>query len=159
MPIFAPEKAISRLSQTVVILGFLLRDVDAEQARRATDGADGWNIPQIVGHLRDDNEVCIKRTRLMLDQPRAPLPTYDQLALVNANHYAEQDIADVFARFASERRTYVALLSGLSADQWNRTGLHPTWGEVTVVEHATNGALHDINHIEQIVKALNFAGM
>lgn len=117
MPIFSPEKALSRLSQTVVILGFLLRVVDQEQARRATDGAGGWNILQIVGHLRDDNEVCIARVRAMLAQPRAPLATYDQIALVEANHYAEQNIADVFARFADERYAYVALLSGLSTEQ------------------------------------------
>lgn len=159
MPIFTPEKAISRLSQTVAIIGFLVRDLDAEQARRTTDGAGGWNLPQIVGHLRDDNEVCIQRTRQMLEQSPLPLPVYDQVALVKVNGYAEQDIAAVFARFADERRAYVALLASLSPEQWRCTGIHATWGEVAVLQHATNGALHDVNHIEQIVKARQFAGI
>jgi hypothetical protein len=157
MPLFTPEKALSQLPQTPVILSAVLDAVDAERARRATDGPDGWSIVEIVGHLNDYDEIFMRRTRQMLAQDHAALPSYDQDELVRAARYAEQNLADVLASFTSRRRAYVDLLRGLSAEQWRCVGLHSSWGEITVLDLAVYTPLHDVNHIEQVVKVLRNA--
>lgn len=155
MPIFTPEKELSHLPQTPVILGMILRSVDAQQARQATDGADGWSVVEIVGHLNDYDEIFMHRTRQMLEQDGAALQSYNPVELVKAGGYARSDIGEVYASFVSRRRAYINLLRSLTTEQWYHTGNHPTWNEITLLEHATNGALHDVNHIEQIIKALD----
>jgi hypothetical protein len=42
----------------------------------------------------------------------------------------------------------------LTDDQWRRTGIHPRMGDHNMIELAANVALHDLNHIEQMVRAL-----
>jgi hypothetical protein len=56
--------------------------------------------------------------------------------------------------YIEQRRRQIAIFEGLSAEQWARRGVHPQAGEHTVLEHAVNIAQHDVNHIEQIVRAL-----
>ena len=82
------------------------------------------------------------------------LENVDHLAWVKDNRYAEQNLADIFASYISRRRAHLAFLRGLTPDQWQRKALSMLWGEITLVEHVTNITLHDVNHTEQIVKAL-----
>ena len=53
-----------------------------------------------------------------------------------------------------ERVEMLKMLRALTPEQWQRKGIHYASGEQTVVELATNTTLHDVNHIEQIIKAL-----
>lgn len=60
----------------------------------------------------------------------------------------------MFERYAHLRREFIAMLIPLREDEWQRRGLHPESGVVTLLEHVTNVSLHDLNHIEQIIRAL-----
>jgi len=42
----------------------------------------------------------------------------------------------------------------LSDEQWERRGQHPYFGETTILTQAVNNAIHDLDHIEQIARAL-----
>ena len=42
-------------------------------------------------------------------------------------------------------------------EQWQRYGTHPDYGQITILEVCANIALHDINHIEQMARALALA--
>jgi hypothetical protein len=154
MPILSVEKALRSLRKTPVILSAILRDVDQERAASATDGPNGWSALFVVCHLRDYEDVYIERARLMLTTDNPHFQNIDHLALTVTNRYAEQNLRDVFDAFVEKRRTFVRLLEGLDEDQWARIGTSATVGECTVLELAINVALHDINHIEQIVRAL-----
>ncbi len=154
MPVFNPEKALRDLPKTPVILNAILRGVDQQRAQTATDGADGWSVLEVVCHLNDFEQVFLDRAHLILEYDLPHIEHVDQDALVISNRYAEQNLRDVFASYVAKRREYLALLRGLSPDQWQRKAIHYTWGEMAMVELATNTTLHDVNHIEQIVKAL-----
>ncbi len=49
---------------------------------------------------------------------------------------------------------FVALLESLSDEAWMRTGVHPSWGEVTVEEVARRYAEHGRVHLNQIDRVL-----
>ena len=157
MPIFTPEKALRDLPKTPNILGVILRGVDQQRAQTARDGADGWSVLEVVCHLNDFEQIFLERSRLIVETDTPRYPSVDQEALVQSNHYAEQNIVQAFGSYISRRRTHLAYLRGLTPDQWERRGIHPAAGEVTLIEHVTNTTLHDVNHIEQIVRALGLA--
>jgi len=158
MPVLNTDKALRSLRKTPVILDAFLRNLSSERARTATDGPHGWSVLFVMCHLNDYETIYAERVQMMLDQeyPRFPNPlTNDEL--IAHNNYANQDVHQIFQDYRVKRRAYVKLLENLTPDQWQRPGIHPTTGETTVLEFAINTAIHDLNHIEQIVRALGLA--
>lgn len=154
MPIFNPDKVLRDLPKTPIILNVVLRGVDQARAKSATDGADGWSVLEVVCHIHDFEQIFFDRAREIVESDRPQFGILDYAAWVVEHHYAEQNLADVFASYVSRRRAFLAYLRTLTPDQWARTGVHYSWGEMSVVDLATNTTLHDVNHIEQIIKAL-----
>ncbi len=154
MPIFTPEKTLLDLPRTPIILQTILHGVDQQRASSATDGPDGWNVIEIVGHLNDYDQIFLERTQTMIEGDAPALGSHDQDELVRQHGYKTQPLTDVLASFLSRRRAFIDYLSGLSAEQWQRTGVHPSWGAITVLDQAINVTHHDVNHIAQVIKAL-----
>jgi hypothetical protein len=154
LPLLNRERALRDLPKTPVILNVILQGVDQHRAQTATDGADGWSVLEIVGHMDDFEAIFIERVQLALEADQPKLPAYNQLELALTNRYNEQNLADLFARYVSRRREFLSLLRGLTPEQWQRQAIHPEAGAVTVLEVTLNATLHDVNHIEQIIKAL-----
>ena len=91
---------------------------------------------------------------MMLDSDNPRLPEYNQEEMAKTRAYASQNLQATFDAYLSKRQALLALLSGLTDDQWRRTGIHPRMGDHNMIELAANVALHDLNHIEQMVRAL-----
>ena len=154
MPMLSVEKALRSLRKTPIILRALLRDVDQVQAASATDGPDGWSILFVVCHLRDFEAIYGERLHLMLETDYPKFPHVDQNELPITNRYAEQNLQEVLQSFLEQRRAVIDIYEKLTDEQWARRGLHPNAGDHTVLELAINMALHDVNHIEQILHTL-----
>ncbi len=154
MPVINAERALLSLRQSPVVLDAVLGGVTPERARKATDGPDGWNVVGVICHLRDYERVFFARATLMLeaDNPNLPAPDPDELA--RTSDYASQDLATALAAYHTNRRRFLGLLSGLVEEQWGRGGVHPRMGAMTLLELALHVALHDVNHIEQVVHTL-----
>jgi hypothetical protein len=155
MALLNKDKTLRSLRKSPGLLRVLLHDVDQQTAVSKTDGPDGWSVLFIVCHITDYEEIYTERVRRILaeDEPQfATPPTNDELPILN--RYAEQQLSDVVALFEQRRRTFIALLEGLNDEQLARRGFHPSSGYGTALEYGVNAALHDINHLEQIAKAL-----
>lgn len=158
MVVVTAEWALQALGQTPVVLGAVLRGVTPERAREATDGPDGWSVVAVICHLRDYEEIFHQRATLILADDRPSLPTPNQDELARERDYASEDLGAAVAAFGANRRRFLDLLAGVTDEQWSRRGVHPRQGELALVEMATRVPLHDVNHIEQIVRALGEAG-
>lgn len=154
MALFTREIALRDLPKTPVILNVILRGVDQAQAQSATDGADGWSVLEVLCHLNDYEQIFIDRAHQLLAEDMPTFAAYDQVALVQANRYAEQNLRDVLASYVARRRAHLELLRSLTPEQWQRRAIHPVRGEVILTELSAYTVMHDVNHIEQIVKAL-----
>jgi hypothetical protein len=67
-----------------------------------------------------------------------------------------QSLVDLLAEFKSLRDTNLEQLKGwdLSSEQLALKGTHPELGEVTLEQLIATWAVHDLNHIRQIVSRL-----
>ncbi|NWF70181.1 MAG: DinB family protein [Chloroflexi bacterium] len=151
MTLMTPIRFIRSLKKTPVILDYVLRDVNHETARIVTDGPDGWNTLQIMCHLRDFEKMFFERVRLMVEKERPLLPRYDSHQMVIDNDYANSGYRAALQEFAEIRRQHVAYLEALPPEAWWRSGVHPEHGVITVMEQAMQVALHDVDHIAQII--------
>jgi hypothetical protein len=152
MGILSRGKALRSLPKTPALLNYILRDVTQEQAENSWDG--DWNVLYVVCHLRDLEAAFNLRLDMMLEQDNPTFPENDQNAMVITNHYAEAGLRQALAEFEAMRRRYIRMLESLSDEQWERRGQHPYFGETTVLTGAINSAIHDLDHIEQISRAL-----
>lgn len=152
MAMLDSSKAISRLKMTPAIFR-AVTGVSEEQAHTLRDGGDGWNLVEIVAHVRDIDDVFFERARNMIEQDHPTHIPVDPDVLAAERAYDSLDLATVLAEFDAARTRFVAYLEGLSAEQWARTGLHPEAGEHTVLDLALNTVLHDIVHLHQLLKA------
>jgi hypothetical protein len=148
------ERIFRTLKQTPGILQGMLHEVSPARAQEARDGADGWNVLEIVCHMRDFEAIFLDRVKRVAETDHPTLEHHDHEAMVTTNRYAEQSVEAAFADYLTTRRALVAYLEGMDAAAWQRRGEHPTMGAISMVEVVLNVPIHDINHIEQIARAL-----
>jgi hypothetical protein len=149
-----PAKALRTIRKTPAILTSILHGITQEQAATLRDGEDGWSVLFIICHMRDLEAVYHGRaTDLLADEPVFRVsPSNDELAAMN--NYAGQDAGQALAEYVSRRRETIAVLEALSDEQWALTGVHPTQGPATMLDVAINIGLHDVDHIEQVIRCL-----
>jgi len=158
MAVFTPEKALMWMKKTPALIRVTLSGVNQARATGSRDGEDGWNVLEIVCHLNDYEQIFIERLRMMLDQDRPAFPAYDQNALVVENQYDAQQFDLVVTSWISRRAAHVRMLEALTPEQWERRGIHPSFGEMSVLDESINATLHDVNHLEQITRVLGLGG-
>jgi hypothetical protein len=68
--------------------------------------------------------------------------------------YLRNDAGEALAAFRQRRADTLALLKGLTTEQWARGGIHHTRGRMTIGDWLTLMAWHDDNHLDQLQRAL-----
>jgi hypothetical protein len=149
--------AMDALRRTNIILNDLLRGLSQADALAHRDGPDGWNVVEIICHLRDLEDIYRRRAEQMVHEENPAVLAFDVTGAVTANDYAHADLREALSVWNERRAAYLAYLHTLTTPQWERTGVHPAYGPYTVLDAALRTALHDVNHTEQVLKALRRA--
>ena len=121
---------------------------------RKKPAPDRWSALEVICHLRDVERLWADRLVKTAFSDRPLFSILDVNDLAARNRYNEQNPAAALKEFARLREDNLRLLRVLPASQWNRVGLHPKYGEMTIhriVEIITG---HDRGHFEQIGKAV-----
>lgn len=151
---FIQQRYLTLMQNTVATLGHILKGVTPQEVTTLRDGPNGWTTLEVVCHLRDYDEVFYQRAILTLEQDNPTLPAYDQDALAVDRAYNQQDLGQVYTELTASRQRLVALFSELTAEQWERVGLHPHYGPFTLATAALHVGWHDAVHLEQITRIL-----
>lgn len=160
MSLLTPWRMLRSMRKNPVILEGLIKDLSPDQARQYTDGPDGWSVVEIVCHLRDLEEIYYQRALRMLHEDEPALAGFDQNEMARQGDYINQDLAAVFQELVAKRRRFILFFNELTDEQWQRTGIHPEAGKIHLLEQAFQVGSHDIDHIEQLVRARKLsAGM
>jgi hypothetical protein len=147
------QDSIERLRTFPARFAALVTPLSEEQLAKRIPGE--WSVRQIVHHVADSHMNAVFRFKKPLTEDRPTLPNYDQDAISVLADY-NLPLAPTFKILEGLHARFVALLEGLTDEQWARTGLHPEWGEVTVEDIARRYADHGDNHIAQIEKTLAY---
>jgi hypothetical protein len=114
-----------------------------------------WSVAEILAHLAEDEIATAWRYRQMIESPGCSLSGFDQDIWARLGDYPSRDPADSLRLFTLVREANLRMLGSLSADEWQRHGVHAERGSITVQDLARHMAGHDANHLEQIRKILS----
>ena len=109
---------------------------------------------EIVCHLRDAEEFFMQRFQIILakNEPEFPPSEPDRLAV--ERQYLRNDALEALSSFRKRREETLKFLRGLKPEQWDRAGIHPTRGPMTIKDYVELMANHGQIHLEQLKRAL-----
>jgi hypothetical protein len=147
---------LKALRETAAVLESYVWDLDEETLRRRP-GPDEWCLLELLGHLRDCERRYLERLEAMAFQREPRISAFDTESTEPDVPYALLDPDETLADFDSLRRRTLQLLRSLSEADWERTGLHPYLGPITITRVVREMSEHDLAHLWQarrIVEAL-----
>lgn len=146
---------IALLTRTPAALDALLRDLPETWTLR-NEGENTWSAFDVVGHLiHGDRADWIPRARRILQfgESKAFEP-FDRLAQQRQSRGKSLgQLLDEFASVRSESLTELRALS-LRQEDFDRRGLHPALGPVTLSQLLATWAAHDLTHLHQISRIM-----
>ena len=149
------RRQLAAMGMTHKILGHILDNVSETRAHDLRDGADGWSVIEVVCHLRDFDEVFHGRAEMMRRENHPQLPAYDHEAMAIERAYQSERVADAMADLNDSRRRFIDFFDAMSAEEWERSGVHPERGEFSMTDAAMQVVMHDLDHLEQITRVLS----
>src|SRR6476660_3510672 len=147
---FDLEDSIEVLHRTPGTLRVLLDGI-AEPWMRGTEGPETFSPFDVVGHLIDGGETdWMPRARIILsDDADKRFTPYDRFRHRARN--VDRDPASLLSEFARLREENLVELNEwqLSDAQRELTGIHPSFGPVTLRQLLAAWVVHDLGHIAQ----------
>lgn len=151
-----PREALSQLEAAPAIIASLLEGLDEEHLSR-TPADGGWAMRQIVAHIRDAEAVLHSRLGLMTAQENPILESLAVFAWATSEENRPPTTAELFQTYRESRRETVAILKGLAAWDWWRTGRHKEFGMVTILQQASYFSAHEQTHFAGLTALRNAA--
>jgi uncharacterized damage-inducible protein DinB len=106
-----------------------------------------WSIRECIGHMSDTERVFAYRAMRFSRNDATALPGFDENAFVANASFDQRSLASLIAEFEAVRNATVALVDGLSPDEFQRRGTASD-NPVSVRALAWIIAGHEIHHRE-----------
>lgn len=127
---------------------------ESEETLHHRPAAGEWSAVEIVCHLGDlDHFNHSQRFNAILIEENPTLPAYEPDARVTAADYQAYSSTDALSFFKHERDLVTTLLEALRPHELSRTGIHPRYGERTLLQMADMRD-HDRTHLDQVTAAI-----
>ncbi len=126
---------------------------DAQLRQPASDG--GWGVVEILPHLRDWEVIYLERVEKILAEGHPDLPGFDDTLWSIERDYRGQDPRATFEELKATRARLVVLISAVTPEDWERTGQHSYYGDITLSWLLDHICDHDHEHLEQARDALS----
>jgi hypothetical protein len=147
-------EATDLLRRTPELLRALLMGLP-ESWIETPDTPDGWRPRDVVGHLitGELTDWMARTQRILEDGTTKAFDRFDRHAMLDRDTGAPLD--ELLERFAGLRARNLAEFEALVSDgDLERRGMHPSLGEVTLDHLLNTWAVHDLDHLGQILAGL-----
>lgn len=152
---FSISKSIAILERTPRVLRSLLQDLPDDWTVN-NEGGETWSPYDIVGHyIHGEKTDWIPRMEIILsDGADKSFEPFDRFAQFNESK--GKTLTQLLDEFESLRKRNVDILRSakITDEKLKRTGIHPTFGSVTLQQLVATWVAHDLNHIGQIARVM-----
>ena len=154
---FTLNEAIELLERTPVTLETFLTGL-SKGWLESNEGDGTWNAPQVVDHLIEgEKHNWMPRVKMILQEGESTVfPEFDRYSHLNGR--VSGSLGEKLKEFAlSTIRNIHELkeLMILHEYAFDKTGLHPAFGKVTVRELISTWVVHDLTHLSQIIRVFS----
>lgn len=153
---FDVNNTIEILEKTPAVLENLLGDL-SDRWLTANEGPETFSPFDVVGHLiHGEKTDWVPRMELILsDKPDKTFQPFDRFA-----QFAESEgktLPQLLAEFRTLREHNLETLKSkqLTAADLAKTGIHPTFGAVTLEQLLATWTVHDLGHLAQIARVMS----
>jgi hypothetical protein len=140
---------LGRLEAAPARLAKALKAFSTEALARAPQPGK-WSAIEIACHLRDIDRLYAERVSKAAFSERPPFWMMDNARVSERLRYREAEAGAVVKEHRRRREDLLALLRSLPHPAWQRTGLHPKRGELSIEQLAVVIADHDDSHLRQL---------
>ena len=151
---FNIQQAIQILERTPSVVETLLKDLDDDWTMQ-NEGGETWSAFDIVGHyIHGEKTDWIPRMQIILGEGDKHFVPFDRFAQFEESK--GKTLAQLLAEFDILRKENLNILRGISYtdELFDRKGIHPTFGEVTLRQLLATWVVHDLTHIHQLSRVL-----
>jgi hypothetical protein len=152
---FQLKHAVEVLEQTPQTLRSLLGEL-SDPWVLTNEGPDTWSSYDVVGHLIHGEETdWIPRVKIILEHGEAQTFTpFDRFVFFEKSKGKTlHELLETFTRLRKENLRVLQELK-LEPHHFELTGMHPEFGTVTLGQLLATWVVHDLDHIEQIVRTM-----
>ena len=152
---FSLDRTIEILERTPAALQCLIAGLNSDWTS-SNEGPDTWSVFDIIGHLiHGEKTDWIPRAELILSTKDDKLFTpFDRFAQFENSR--NRDLASLLSEFAELRQANIEKLKNFNLTDTDllKTGIHPSFGPVTLKQLLATWAVHDLNHLSQIARVM-----
>jgi hypothetical protein len=151
---FKLQEAVAILERTPASLKTMLSGLP-ETWTRATEGEGTWSPYDVIGHLiHGERTDWIPRAHHILSGDPGPFLPFARTAMFTESRGKE--LGELLETFADLRKGNLATLKAmnLTDSDFDRRGLHPELGEVTLRQLLATWVVHDLDHVGQIARTM-----
>jgi len=151
---FDVESARAILTRTPLVLDAMLADLP-DGWLHGREAPDAWSPYEVCGHLLHVEECdWIDRTKVILEHGTAAVfkPVDREAGFTRFAGWSGRELLDRFDSIRKANLDELAVLLG--PGDLERRGVHPDFGEVSLAQLLATWVVHDLNHVNQIVKTM-----
>lgn len=150
---FNLKEAIEILDRTPNTIEYFLTGLSDEWIN-CNEGEGSWNAIEVIAHLIEcEKNNWIPRIEAILKDKNQSFPPFNRYAHLNK---PERMLDPMLSEFKSIRIQNINNLKILvdSETQLELTGMHPEFGAVKLRELISTWVVHDLTHINQIMRVM-----
>src|SRR3712207_4128246 len=144
---------IDRIAALPERLAAVVAELD-DAALDAHGAGDPWTVRQVTHHVADSHINAFIRMKLILTEQYPTLRPYDQDAWAELPDTSSMPVEASLGLLRGLHARWVWLLEALGEADWDRAGLHPENGDVTLDGMLKYYAQHGEDHIAQVERIL-----
>jgi hypothetical protein len=140
---------LKALRETAHAIEALIWDLD-ENVHEHAPGMDEWSVRDLAHHMCETERRYVDRLERItrLEQPR--VAAFDADSIEPRAAYLGMSAHELTDEFGVLRQQSVYLLWSLDDDDWQRAGIHPYLGPLTILQTAREMNEHDLSHLWQL---------
>ncbi len=148
-------EVVSVLERSPTVLRALVEGLPASWLERY-EGEGTFDPRDVLGHLiHGERTDWVPRIKLILEHGDAqPFVPFDRRGFGNSTAMSTIQLLDEFGRLRGSNLAFLRSLS-LTPAQLRLRGLHPELGPVTLGQLLATWAVHDLNHIAQVLRVMS----
>ncbi len=140
---------LKALRETAHAMEALLWELDEDVLDERAPG-DEWSIRDLVLHMNGMERRYVERLERItrMDEPKIDAFDGDSIEI----RRGDEDLMafEIMDEFGGQRQQAVYLLWSLDEDDWERRGVHPYLGPLSILQCAREMNEHDLSHLWQL---------
>ena len=152
---FSLKRSVEILERTPDVLYTMVYGISDDWTQH-NEGGETWSVFDVVGHLiHGEKPDWVTRAEIILSEnPDKKFAPFDRLAQFEESK--GKTLAQLLEEFKLLRKKNIERLlsKNLTEKDFDKTGIHPSFGEVKLSQLLSTWVAHDLDHISQVARVM-----